>query len=136
MTQGTLIPTDRKLRTHKSAAAALVLVQRIVLDIVEEHDEVVKVRRKLERIELGLDGWDAGVLQAEYTRMMDRLKVLVAELDELGVELVSFESGIVCFATCTDKGDGVFVWSLTQPGPLYLTTLDRAGMHILKGEAE
>ena len=126
MTQATAIPTRQQLFTRERVEAAIVYVSRILTDVVSMHDSIASIRRKMERVELGLDGYDAGALEADYTRVMDRLKALVAELDAAGVELIDFEVGIVLFPTVTAKGDGVFAWSLRQGGPPCLTKRELA----------
>ena len=113
-------PAGPKLFTREKAEAALVLVRGIVADIVDRHDDIVKLRREMGRVEMGLSNAKVGHLQDDFTRHMDRLKELIRELDDVGIDLIDFELGIVSFPTVTGEGDRVWVWSLNQPESLHL----------------
>lgn len=124
MTQTAAMPTGPKLFTYERAQAALVLVRRIVADVVDHHNELAKLRRRIERVEMGLSKEKAGYLEDDRARLMDRLRELVAELEDIGADLVDFEVGIVTFATVTGEGDRVIAWSLRQPDSLHLVKPD------------
>lgn len=130
MTQATTIPAEQTLFTRERVEKSLVYVSRILTDIVMMHDNVVATRRKIDRVKLGLDGWDPAQLETEYKAMMERLRELVDELDVAGVELIDFEAGIVLFPTVTQHGDGVFAWSLRAGGDPYLTKRELVGRYV------
>ena len=96
------------------ANRALSFVSRVVADIVDLHDEVVNIRRTMERVELGLHGADSASLERDYRAAMERLRTLVRELDLVGVDLQDFERGIVTFPTMHDGHDAALSWKLGE----------------------
>lgn len=96
------------------ANRALPYVSRVVADVVDLHDEVVNIRRTMERVELGLHGADANALERDYRAAMERLRLLVRELDLVGVDLQDFERGIVTFPTLHAGGNAALSWKLGE----------------------
>ncbi|XAM00371.1 DUF2203 domain-containing protein [Phycisphaeraceae bacterium D3-23] len=112
----TLEPAADVKRTFcvDEANRALPYVSRVVADVVDLHDEVVHIRRTMERVELGLHGADAKALERDYRAAMERLRILVRELDVVGVDLQDFERGIVTFPTFHDGHDAALSWKLGE----------------------
>lgn len=106
---------SRRLFCIEEANRALAYVSRVVGDIVDLHDDVVRVRRTMERVELGLHGADSSELEREYRAAMDRLRVLVRELDMVGVDLHDFERGVITFPTMHDGREVALSWKLGEP---------------------
>lgn len=107
--------TARRTFCVEEANRSLPFVSRVVGDIVELHDQVVILRRTMERVELGLHGADPRVLEDDYRRAMTRLRDLVRELDLVGVDLQDFERGVVTYPTLHRGKQAVLSWKLGEP---------------------
>lgn len=107
-------PTLRRTFCVDEANRALTFVSRVVADVVDLHDEVVHIRRTMERVELGLHGADAKALERDYRAAMERLRLLVRELDLVGVDLQDFERGIITFPTLHAGHDAALSWKLGE----------------------
>jgi len=105
---------SRRTFCLEEANRALVYVSRVTSDIVDLHDEVVLIRRTMERVELGLHGADPAVLERDYRKAMDRLRDLVRELDTVGVDLQDFERGVVTFPTLHNGCEASLSWQLGE----------------------
>ena len=98
----------------EEANRALSFVSRVVADIVDLHDEVVHIRRTMERVELGLHGADVNTLERDYRAAMERLRDLVRELDMVGVDLQDFERGVITFPTLHAGHHAALSWKLGE----------------------
>ncbi len=105
---------DRRTFCVDEANRALPYVSRVVADVVDLHDEVVHIRRTMERVELGLHGADANALERDYRGAMERLRLLVRELDLVGVDLQDFERGIITFPTLHAGTHAALSWKLGE----------------------
>lgn len=103
----------------EEANRSLPFVSRVLADIVDLHDEVVLLRRTMERVELGLHGGDPRVLEEDYRRSMIRLRDLVRELDLVGIDLQDFERGVVTYPTLHAGREAVLSWKLGEPEVSY-----------------
>ncbi|MEM1355250.1 MAG: DUF2203 family protein [Planctomycetota bacterium] len=120
MTMSSTSTINQKARARRTfcveeANRSLPFVSRVVADIVELHDQVVILRRTMERVELGLHGADPRVLEDDYRDAMRRLRDLVRELDLVGVDLQDFERGVVNFPTLHRRQRAVLSWRLGEP---------------------
>ncbi len=80
--------------TLQQANKALPLVKRIVADIVKTNAQANSQREKMENTSATRD---VAAVQKDLDAAIDRLSQLVDELNEVGVELKDYETGLVDF---------------------------------------
>jgi hypothetical protein len=97
----------KKYFSVAEANRALPYVTRIVDDVVDIYDQIVTLRRKLERYPDTIESIDA---ERAYEQAMDRLSGLVDELHDVGVELKDFEKGLVDFPALHDDREVLLCW--------------------------
>lgn len=83
----------RRVFTLKEANSSLPLVNRIVRDIVNTHEQASQLQAKIEESKAG----EGAKLQAQLREALRRLEDYVGELDSIGVELKDYEMGLVDF---------------------------------------
>ncbi len=99
-----------KLFTVEEANRAVCYVGLIAHDVVVAHCQAKSIRCQIE----GARGDRLEMLESDYRRLSNRLRELIRELDQAGVELRDFEKGILEFPTKVD-GQVVFLtWTLGQ----------------------
>jgi len=108
--------------TPAKANASLPLVRAIVQDIV---DLATEIRDRYERIARFRPGNTSGLSPAheeeliqdrqEFDRCKDRMRQLECELEELGVELKDYFTGLIDFRCRMDGRDVYLCWRLGEP---------------------
>jgi hypothetical protein len=134
---------NKKYFTPAEANASLPLVRAIVKDITEL---AVSLRDRHERLSR-LGGGDRGVLgdayqeemqtlQQDVDRAQERMKEFVQELQELGVELKDFYTGLVDFPARMNGREVYLCWRLGEADVGHWHELDAgfAGRQKLKAE--
>ena len=106
---------DRTYFTVEGANQALPYVRRIIEDVTGTYQQIVDLRRRLERVEPGQDA----SLERSYEQAMDRLSSLVDELHEVGVELKDFERGLVDFPAWHDGREVLLCWKQGEDAVAY-----------------
>lgn len=101
----------RKHFTLEEARRALPYVSRIVKDVTACYREVLESRT---RLEMPQPADDPQELKRQYELGMDRLNVLVAELQGVGVELKDFERGLIDFPALHDDREICLCWHLGE----------------------
>jgi hypothetical protein len=114
-------PAGKKYFTAAEANATLPLVRAIVKDIVELANALQDRQERL----VGLGGPERGklgkahqeeveMLQAEMERDENRLREFEQELRGLGVELKSYDSGLIDFPALLDGREVYLCWRLGE----------------------
>ncbi len=119
-------PTVRKRFTVEEANAALPLVRAIVADLTELAGDVIQRRERLSVLLAGRrpDASDPywqelAQVQEELKKDTQRLRELVEELAELGVEPKSVTQGLVDFPAVVDGRRVCLSWKLGEPEVRY-----------------
>jgi hypothetical protein len=114
-------PAGKKFFTVRQANAALPLVRAIVRDIADLAQELRERYERLNRIRAGKTGATAAhqeeleQAQEEFERLKERMADFEAELEQLGVELKDYFTGLVDFP-CWMNGRVVYLcWRLGEP---------------------
>ena len=97
--------------TLEQAQRALPLVKRIVADIVRTHGLASSCRDAVERT---TGARQASQAQHDLDAAIDRLEELVDELNDVGVELKDYQSGLVDFVARHDGRDVYLCWKLGE----------------------
>ena len=97
----------KKYFSVAEANRALPYITRVIDDVISVYDNIVTLRRKLERYPDTIESIDA---ERDYERSMDRLSSLVDELNDVGVELKDFEKGLVDFPALYDDREVLLCW--------------------------
>ncbi len=114
-------PSERAARrperyfTVESANRALVLVRRVVRDIVERYDQLMKLRAQREELSLtGAGGPQLEELCRRIEATAERLRSLHEELAEVGCELKDWVSGLVDFPALHQGRKVWLCWKLGE----------------------
>jgi hypothetical protein len=94
----------------QEANRSLALVKRIVADIVTTHQQAATCQAATEKAR----GRDQSKAQAELDRTCDRLQDLVDELNDVGVELKDYQTGLVDFVGRHEGRDVYLCWKLGE----------------------
>ena len=92
------------------ADRALVLVRRIVADVVSEYARLVDSQEALEATEASCASDCCERTKRALLRSAGRLRSCLAELDDVGVELKDWETGVVDFACIVDGRQIYLCW--------------------------
>lgn len=103
--------TQTRRFTLDQANRALPLVKRIVNDIVRTHSLASGYR---DAVDQSRDAAAVLAAQRELDAAIDRLEQLVDELNDVGVELKDYESGLVDFVARHDGRDVLLCWKLGE----------------------
>jgi len=127
-------PADqqRRVYTAEGANRALPLVDAIVRDIVRQWKVVSDLERRLgplggrSRAAGPDDPHDEELAhrRTELNAEQDRLRGYLAELEKLGIELKSVESGLCDFPSQRDGREVYLCWKLGEPSVQYWHELD------------
>lgn len=101
--------------TVESANRSLVFVRRVVRDIVERYDELMKLRARRE--ELGLAGGPGSQLDEIRQRIessTEQLQALHDELADVGCELKDWVAGLVDFPALHQGRKVSLCWKLGE----------------------
>jgi hypothetical protein len=103
-----------KLYTEELANRALPLVRRIVEDLVmrfrDWQDAISRFEYATIKSTANAADPEAEAFQAEAARMAEEIEACVRELDELGVECRTFDTGLVIFPGLRDRAAVRFAW--------------------------
>jgi hypothetical protein len=100
----------RRCFTLKEANRSLPLVNRIVRDIVNAHEQASQLQAKMEE---GTPN-EAAKLQGQLREILQRLQDYVDELDGIGIELKDYEMGLVDFPA-HHRGHDIFLcWKMGE----------------------
>ena len=102
---------EKKYFSLDEANRALNYVRRVVGDIIDVYQKVVRMRQKLE--EMGESQFSLSP-DSEYEQLMDRLGILVDEIHVMGAELKDFEKGLVDFPAKHDGQDIFYCWKFGE----------------------
>ncbi len=115
-------PSGKKYFTAASANATLPLVRAIVRDVTELARDL---RERHERLSRVLSGQRSGLSEAhqeellqaqrEVERGQDRMREYERELQQLGVELKDYFTGLVDFPCRMDGREVYLCWRLGEP---------------------
>ena len=106
-----LPPTDKKYFTQAEATKMLPLVKAIVADISTLAHSMRDRHEKLE----DLEGYAREEIEDSLANDQHRLQELVDELQELGVELKDFFSGLIDFPCWSNDREVCLCWKLDEP---------------------
>ncbi|NBC11447.1 MAG: DUF2203 family protein [Planctomycetes bacterium] len=106
------VPVAWRHFTVAQANRAVPYVRRIVEDIGEVYRDAVGLQK---RLEYPLPDQDPAELEARYERRMSRLRQLVAELEDVGVELKDYDKGLVDFPAVHQGREVYLCWKLGEP---------------------
>lgn len=97
------------------ANQALVLVRRIVADIVGGYAQLMDLQETLEAIQGRQPRPRCEELRQELIRMVERLQLCLGELEEVGVELKDWATGMVDFACIWHGRQVMLSWQHGEP---------------------
>ncbi len=100
--------TRRRVFTPREANLALPLVRRIVADVVEQYRELLALAQQYER-------QPSPELKDEIHTIDDRLRDLIEEIGDIGVQLKDLEVGLVDFPARANGHDILLCWKLGEP---------------------
>ena len=101
----------KKYFSLEEANRALSYVSPIARELTEEYHRAILLHQKLEQ---ALDGTPLDQVQDDYEASMDRLNVLMEELQQVGVELKDFEKGLIDFPAVYDGREIYLCWQLGE----------------------
>jgi hypothetical protein len=101
----------RRRFTLQEANRSLPLVTRIVRDVVNTHRRAMQLQAKLEAIS---PSKDIRALQEQLETMLERLQDYIHELDEIGVELKDYETGLIDFPGRHQGRDVYLCWKMGE----------------------
>lgn len=104
-------PADKKYFTQEEATKMLPLVKVIVADISTLAHSMRERHEKLE----DLEGYGREEIEDSLANDQHRLQELVDELQELGVELKDFFTGLVDFPCWSHDREVCLCWKLDEP---------------------
>lgn len=105
-----LVPPHRQFSLEE-ANRALGYLGRVVGDLVAAHREVVRVRDLIE----GAGGEWLDALEADYLRLVGKVRECLHELEVVGVEVCDFEKGTLMFPARPEMGVACLAWTLGMP---------------------
>ena len=105
-----LVPPHRRFSVEE-ANRALGYLGRVVRDLVAAHREAARVRGLIEDARGDL----LEVLEADYRRLVGRVREFLRELDAVGVEVRDFEKGTVEFPARPEAGLAYLAWTPGMP---------------------
>ena len=135
----------KKYFTPETANAALPLVAAIVRDITELAHDLDERNDRLQRLKLPKDAVRGDAYQeevrhveAEFERDQDRMREFERELEELGIELKDYRTGLIDFPWQREGRDVYLCWRLGEPSVSYWHELDAgfAGRQALNSPQE
>ncbi len=100
-----------KLFSEEEANRAICYVRLIAHDVVVAHCQAKSIRCQIE----GARGGRLETLESDYRRLSNRLRELIRELDQAGVELRDFEKGTVEFPVKTEGKVAFLTWTVGMP---------------------
>lgn len=121
---------DKQYFTVDQANRMLPLVSAIVSDLVDQYRDLCERRDRLELIRARgnesrpLYREELDEMGRQLERDVERLKELVQELEQLGVEFKDPNMGLVDFLTSIDGRDAYLCWKLGEPEVQYWHELD------------
>lgn len=104
--------SQKKFFTLDEANRALAYVSRIVQDVADSYQTVMEARH---RLEMPRPEDDPHQVRDEYDQGWDKLNDLIAELQQVGVELKDFEKGLIDFPCMHDGREIYLCWKLGEP---------------------
>ncbi len=102
---------QKKFFTVEEANRALPYVARVVQDVSDWYGRVMDARH---RLEMPRPEDDPHAIRDEYDAGWDRLNDLIAELQQVGVELKDFEKGLIDFPCMHDGREICLCWKLGE----------------------
>jgi len=111
-----LQPASERFFTVESANDALVLVRKIVADVVDAYNELLRLRAERQELALAPEGY--ANLEAVRRQIEDhaaRLKHLNQELIDIGCELKDLARGLVDFPAFLENRRVWLCWKLGDP---------------------
>lgn len=102
---------QKKFFSIEEANRALPYVSRVVQDIADGYKRVMDARH---RLEMPRPEDDPHTIRDEYDKGWDKLNDLIAELQQVGVELKDFEKGLIDFPCMHDGREVYLCWKLGE----------------------
>lgn len=96
--------------TLRRAGRALVLIKRIVADILDDAPRMRELQELLEAAERAGRDEQARFVRADLAGVAERYQRCLGELDDLGVELVDVDLGVVEFPCIADGVEVRLCW--------------------------
>ncbi|MFO0972435.1 MAG: DUF2203 domain-containing protein [Phycisphaerae bacterium] len=115
---------DRKLFTLEHANSALPLVRRVVSDVVEQYRVVVGLQQRLEELPAKGGGDARREIEEAAGEAVEKLRGLAGELDEIGVELKDWQSGLIDFPAMHEGRAVYLCWRLGEEQVSFWHELD------------
>jgi hypothetical protein len=116
----------KKLFTVSEANAMLPLVRAVVRDVTELARAWRERQERLNRLQPGKRGSLSDAhqeellqVQAEYERDQERMREYERELQQLGVELKDYFTGLIDFPAWMDGREVYLCWRLDEPTVAY-----------------
>ena len=102
--------TKSRYFTPRRASRALVLIKRIVADILDDAPRMRELQELLEAAERAGRDEQAQFVRANLAGVTERYQRCLGELDDLGVELVDVDLGVVEFPCIADRVEVRLCW--------------------------
>lgn len=96
--------------TLEQANRSLVLLQRIVGEVIEEYDRLLRLEEQIEAAEQHNHPTRLEQARRDLVAAVDRLQCCLEELEDIGVELRDFARGIVDFPAERDGRPISYCW--------------------------
>lgn len=100
----------RKLFSVAEANRSLVLVKRVVGDIVTEYSRLLDLQEMIDAAQAGGTGPEPVLSRERLLEAVERLRVCMQELEDLGVELKDWSLGIVDYPSVMDGREVRLCW--------------------------
>jgi hypothetical protein len=108
--------TRGRFFTVESANGALVFVRQVVRDVVQEYDELMRLRSEQQELSLARDVHEQlEGIRARIEQKVERLKKLHRELADVGCALKDLVGGLVDFPAMLDGRRVLLCWKLGEP---------------------
>jgi len=103
--------SQKKYFTLDEANRAIAYTGRIVKDVAAWYRRVMEARH---RLEMPRPEDDPHQIREDYDRGWDKLNELIAELQQVGVELKDFDKGLIDFPCMHDGREICLCWKLGE----------------------
>ena len=114
----------RHFFTPEEANNSLVLVRRIVADVVGHYDRLVEVHETVEALETAGRLGQVEDARDELVFTVDRIRICLEEIEDVGVELCDWELGIVDFPALVEGREVRLCWRADEPRVTHWHELD------------
>ncbi len=105
-------PSVQKKRfTVAQANKSLPLVKRVVSDVVRTHEQALDLQAQMETVE---DSKGTALIQGQLNKTLEHLQAFIAELNEIGVEVKDYKSGLIDFIGQHQGRDVCLCWRLGE----------------------